>query len=255
MSESGDLRIALISLHGLIRGENPELGRDEDTGGQTRYVIELARTLAQQPEVGKVELITRQIIDNRVSEDYARLDERIGDDAYIVRIPFGPKRYLSKTKLWPYLDVFVDECLNYFKRTRRVPDVIHGHYADAGYGGGQIARLLGVPFVFTGHSLGRIKKERLIESGASETKIEKNYNLSQRIEAEEFALDTCSLIVTSTHQEVKEQYERYEQYIPERMEVIPPESTSPPSAHLVKRMRIPNYCMISNDSSTIRISP
>jgi sucrose-phosphate synthase len=222
MSESGDLRIALISLHGLIRGENPELGRDEDTGGQTRYVIELARTLAQQPEVGKVELITRQIIDNRVSEDYARLDERIGDDAYIVRIPFGPKRYLSKTKLWPYLDVFVDECLNYFKRTRRVPDVIHGHYADAGYGGGQIARLLGVPFVFTGHSLGRIKKERLIESGASETKIEKNYNLSQRIEAEEFALDTCSLIVTSTHQEVKEQYERYEQYIPERMEVIPP---------------------------------
>ena len=37
----------------------------------------------------------------------------------IVRIPFGPKRYLRKTKLWPYLDMFVDQCLNYFQRTRR----------------------------------------------------------------------------------------------------------------------------------------
>jgi len=222
MSDTGDQRIALISLHGLIRGKDPELGRDEDTGGQTRYVLELARTLAQQPEVGKVELITRQIIDSRVSDEYAKLEERLADDAYIVRIPFGPKRYLTKSKLWPYLDVFVDECLNYFKRTERIPDVIHGHYADAGYAGGQLARLLGVPFVFTGHSLGRIKKQRLIESGADEEKIEKNYKLSTRIEAEEFALDTCSLIVTSTHQEVKEQYERYEQYIPERMEVIPP---------------------------------
>jgi len=222
MPEKDGLRFALISLHGLIRGENPELGRDEDTGGQTRYVLELARTLARQPGVGKVELITRQVIDSRVSDDYAKLEERIGDDVYIVRIPFGPKRYLSKTKLWPYLDVFVDQCLNYFRRTNRIPDVLHGHYADAGYAGGQLARLMGVPFVFTGHSLGRIKKERLIESGMPEDKIQKKYEISTRIEAEEFALDTCSLIVTSTHQEVKEQYERYEQYIPERMEVIPP---------------------------------
>ena len=46
MSEDKKLKIALISLHGLIRGENLELGRDEDTGGQTRYVLELARALA-----------------------------------------------------------------------------------------------------------------------------------------------------------------------------------------------------------------
>lgn len=103
-----------------------------------------------------------------------------------------------------------------------MPDVIHGHYADAGYGGGQLARLLGIPFVFTGHSLGRVKLERLLESGVPEERIEKNYNIARRIEAEEFALETCSLICTSTHQEVKQQYERYEHYIPERMEVIPP---------------------------------
>lgn len=212
----------MISLHGLIRGENLELGRDEDTGGQTRYVLELARALGGRPEVGRVDLITRQIVDERVSDDYAKLEEPIGDNVFITRIPFGPKRYLSKTKLWPYLDVFVDQCLSQFQRTRSVPDIIHGHYADAGYGGAQLARLLGIPFVFTGHSLGRIKKDRLLESGLSPEKIESRYLISSRIEAEEFALETCSLICTSTHQEVREQYECYENYIPERMEVIPP---------------------------------
>lgn len=222
MAKEKGLRIALISLHGLIRGEELELGRDEDTGGQTRYVIELARALSGRDAIDRVDLITRQVVDDKVSGDYAKLEEQIADKAYIVRIPFGPKRYLSKSKLWPYMDVFVDQCLSYFQRNRAVPDVIHGHYADAGYGGGQLARLLGVPFVFTGHSLGRVKRQRLLDSGVNEKKIEAAYAISRRIEAEEFALETCSLICTSTHQEVKEQYEKYENYIPERMEVIPP---------------------------------
>jgi sucrose-phosphate synthase len=222
MANQKKIRIALISLHGLIRGEELELGRDEDTGGQTRYVLELARALSERDDVDRVDLITRQIIDDKVSDDYAKLEEQIADKAFIVRIPFGPRRYLSKSKLWPYMEVFVDQCLSHFQRTRTVPDVIHGHYADAGYGGGQLARLLGVPFVFTGHSLGRVKRQRLEDSGLTAEKIEARYSISTRIEAEEFALETCSLICTSTHQEVKEQYEQYENYIPERMEVIPP---------------------------------
>lgn len=187
-----------------------ELGKDEDTGGQIRYVLELARALSERDDIDRVDLITRQIIDDRVSEDYAQLEEQIAEKAFIVRIPFGPRRYLNKTKLWPYMEMFVDQCLHYFQRTQRSPDVIHGHYADAGYGGGQLARLLGVPFVFTGHSLGRVKKKRLIDSGLEPEKIESRYNISTRIEAEEFALETCSLICTSTHQEVREQYEIYE---------------------------------------------
>lgn len=222
MSDSTPTNLALLSLHGLLRGHDVELGRDEDTGGQIRYVLELARALSTRPDVGRVDLITRQVVDDRVSDDYAQLEEPIGDNAFIIRIPFGPKRYLGKTALWPYMEVFVDQCLNYFKRCDRVPDVIHGHYADAGYGGAQLARLLGIPFAFTGHSLGRVKKERLIESGADEAKITEKYRFGARIEAEEFALETTSLICTSTQQEVREQYEKYENYVPERMEVIPP---------------------------------
>ena len=222
MPKKDGIRIALISLHGLIRGNDMELGRDEDTGGQTRYVVELARALSERDDIAQVDLITRQIVDERVSKDYAVLEEPIADKASIIRIPFGPKRYLNKTKLWPYIEVFVDQCLNHLRRTDTIPDLIHGHYADAGYGGGQLARLLGIPFIFTGHSLGRVKKDRLLESGVSPEKIEARYNISSRIEGEEFALETCSLICTSTHQEVREQYECYENYVPERMEVIPP---------------------------------
>lgn len=33
------LYIVLISLHGLVRGERMELGRDPDTGGQVRLSV------------------------------------------------------------------------------------------------------------------------------------------------------------------------------------------------------------------------
>lgn len=45
------LYIALISIHGLMRGKDMELGRDADTGGQILYVVELAKALAEQPQV------------------------------------------------------------------------------------------------------------------------------------------------------------------------------------------------------------
>lgn len=38
--ESG-LYIILISVHGLVRGQALELGRDADTGGQIQYVLSL----------------------------------------------------------------------------------------------------------------------------------------------------------------------------------------------------------------------
>lgn len=215
------IKIALISLHGLVRANAPELGRDADTGGQTKYVLELARELGMQPNVGSVDLITRQVIDPKVSDDYAQIEEAISDNVKIVRIPFGPKRYLRKEALWPYLEVFIDQTISYFNRNG-LPDVIHGHYADAGYAGGQLARMLHIPFILTGHSLGRVKRNRLMQGKSNAEKLEKTYKLTTRIEAEEFALESASMVVASTHQEVDQQYKLYDHYVPDRMEVIPP---------------------------------
>lgn len=223
-NKRGDLKITLISLHGLIRGHDCELGRDADTGGQVKYVLELARELAAHSHVREVELLTRQIIDPKVDDDYAQVEEQISENAKIVRIPFGPKRYLRKESLWPYLELFIDQTLQHFRRTG-LPDIIHGHYADAGVAGAQLARLLHIPYVFTGHSLGRVKRQRLSlgkEEEHAVEKLESKYKFTSRIEAEELALETASMVVTSTNQEVQQQYELYDHYQPARMEVIPP---------------------------------
>lgn len=215
------LKITLISLHGLIRAHEPELGKDADTGGQTKYVLELAKEFAKQPRVRDVELLTRQIIDPKIDDDYAQLEEQISPNAKIVRIPFGPKRYLRKESLWPYIEMFIDQTLAHFKRTG-LPDIIHGHYADAGLAGAQLARLLHIPFVFTGHSLGRVKRQRLTMGKVDVDSLDKRYKFRTRIEAEEIALETATMVVTSTNQEVEQQYELYDHYVPSRMEVIPP---------------------------------
>ena len=50
MTENTDTNgkyLLLISVHGLIRGHDLELGRDADTGGQTKYVVDLARALGR----------------------------------------------------------------------------------------------------------------------------------------------------------------------------------------------------------------
>lgn len=47
------LYIQMYSIHGLIRGHDLELGRDADTGGQTKYVLELGKALSLDPRVKK----------------------------------------------------------------------------------------------------------------------------------------------------------------------------------------------------------
>jgi sucrose-phosphate synthase len=216
------LYILMISVHGLIRGKDLELGRDADTGGQTTYVVELARALARHHEIEQVDLLTRLVEDPAVSPDYAQAEESIGIGARILRLPFGPRRYLRKELLWPHLDQMVDRCLHLLRQQGRLPDLIHTHYADAGYVGQQLSLLLGIPQVHTGHSLGRPKRDRLLASGRKAPAIERQFHLSRRIAAEEDVLAHASLVVTSTRQEVVDQYGMYQNHDPKRSVVLPP---------------------------------
>lgn len=216
------LFIVLISVHGLIRGSDPELGRDADTGGQVRYVLELARALGRHPDVDRVELLTRQIVSVNLDPIYAEPEEPIGEDAFIVRLPCGPHRYLRKESLWPHLPHFVDEALHHFRALGRAPDVVHGHYADAGAVATRLAHLLDRPLVHTGHSLGRVKRARLAERGLSAETLERRYRLSQRIAAEESVLEAADLVVASTRQEADEQWAAYRSRPKRAIRVIPP---------------------------------
>ncbi|MBM9537592.1 HAD-IIB family hydrolase [Desulfobulbus alkaliphilus] len=214
--------VLMITVHGLVRGHDLELGRDSDTGGQVTYVIELARALARHPGVRQVDILTRLIEDPGVEKDYAQPVEDIGEGARILRLPCGPRRYIRKELLWPHLDQMVDRCLHLLRQQGRLPDLIHSHYADAGYVGFQLSQLLGIPQVHTGHSLGRDKQNRLLASGRKKSAIERQFNFTRRIAAEEEVLAQASLIVTSTRQEIEEQYGLYLNHDPRRCAVIPP---------------------------------
>ncbi|EOY05211.1 Sucrose phosphate synthase 3F isoform 5 [Theobroma cacao] len=232
------LYIVLISLHGLVRGENMELGRDSDTGGQVKYVVELSRALAKMPGVYRVDLFTRQISSPEVDWSYgeptdmltAGAEDADGNDvgessgAYIIRIPFGPRdKYLRKELLWPYIQEFVDGALAHVLNMSKVlgeqiggghpvwPYVIHGHYADAGDSAALLSGALNVPMVLTGHSLGRNKLEQLLKQGRqSKEDINSTYKIMRRIEAEELSLDAAELVITSTKQEIEEQWGLYD---------------------------------------------
>ena len=152
------LKFLHLHLHGLIRSKNLELGRDADTGGQTQYVLELIKSLANTSEVDQVDLVTRLIKDPKVNDEYSQEEEFVEPGVRILRFKFGPYKYLRKELLWPYLDELTHNLINYYQKDENKPSCIHAHYADAGYVGVRLSQALKVPFVFTGHSLGREKK-------------------------------------------------------------------------------------------------
>ncbi|RZS01357.1 hypothetical protein BHM03_00031201 [Ensete ventricosum] len=232
------LYIVLISIHGLIRGEDMELGRDSDTGGQVKYVVELARALGSMPGVYRVDLLTRQIsapdVDWSYGEPTEMLTSRSSDSfmhemgessgAYIIRIPFGPRdKYIPKEFLWPHIQEFVDGALGHVLQMSKVlgeqigggqpiwPVAIHGHYADAGDSAALLSGALNVPMLFTGHSLGRDKLDQLLKQGRqTREEINVTYKIMRRIEAEEISLDASEIVITSTRQEIEEQWRLYD---------------------------------------------
>jgi sucrose-phosphate synthase len=216
------LYIQLYSIHGLVRGHDLELGRDADTGGQITYVLELGKALSKDPRVEKIELITRQIKDKNVSSDYSEHIEKVNEKFNIVRIRCGGGKYIRKELLWNHLEEFVDKCIKYIKSNNRLPDIIHSHYADAGYVCSELTKFFGIPFVHTGHSLGRDKLRKLLSDGVQNEDIEKRYKISHRIEVEESIIYFVDMIVTSTKQEIQRQYGDYKNTNPQKFKVIPP---------------------------------
>ncbi|XP_058112059.1 probable sucrose-phosphate synthase 1 isoform X2 [Magnolia sinica] len=215
-----------------------ELGRDSDTGGQVKYVVELARALGAMPGVYRVDLLTRQISAPEVDWSYGEPQEMLtprssenfmletgeSSGAYIVRIPFGPKdKYIPKELLWPHIPEFVDGALNHIIQMSKVlgeqigggqrvwPVAIHGHYADAGDCAALLSGALNVPMIFTGHSLGRDKLDQLLKQGRqSREEINATYKIMRRIDAEELSLDSSEIIITSTRQEIEQQWHLYD---------------------------------------------
>ena len=205
--------IVMINLHGRVSYNNMELGIDLDTGGQTKYVIEMTKNLSKNEKINKVYLFTRLILDKNINSSYGIIEEKINAKASIIRLPCGPtNKYLFKEELWPYIWEYVDEAYNFIKKNKIKPLLIHGHYAESAEIASYLANMLNIKSIITAHSLGRRKLNDLLKNNISLEKANKKFKILRRIEAEETALENSNLVICNSKQELDNQWNIYDNF-------------------------------------------
>lgn len=140
-------KIALVSEHasplGMIGGV--------DAGGQNIYVANVAKQLVQSG--WHVDVFTRR--------DNPHLPETmsIGSGMRVVHVPAGPASEVPKENLLPYMGVFSDFMVDYFKRETVPYDVMHANFFMSGRAALSVKQRLDIPLVTTFHALGRVRRQ------------------------------------------------------------------------------------------------
>jgi sucrose-phosphate synthase len=201
------MRIAFLNPQGNFDPADSYWTEHPDFGGQLVYVKEVAIAMA---ELGhEVDILTRQIVDPAWPEFAASLDAYPGvDRVRIVRLPCGPKRFLRKEELWPFLGTeWIPNIIDFYAREEPHPNAATAHYGDGGLAGALWQAQGGPPFTFTAHSLGAQKLDRLLlKREASLAELDAHYHFARRIAAERVSMNRAIRIITSTRQERGEQY-------------------------------------------------
>lgn len=206
-----------IALQGCLRGRDVVYGLTADTGGHIRYLLDLVAASAQDFGVAEIVVATR-LFQGPPGPDYAVPEERISDKVRLVRLPSAAPGYLSKEAMHEEVASFADNLVAWIGAQARAPDLIHAHYADAAAVAAIVEARLGIPFVFTAHSLGRVKATMLGGDAAGAP------DLARRIATEEAALAQATLVIASSRDEAEVQYAGYESYNPGRVRVVQPGS-------------------------------
>ena len=200
------MQVAFLNPQGNFDAQDSYWTEHPDFGGQLVYVKEVALAMAAQGH--QVDIITRQIIDDNWPEFAAPLDGYAGHEGVrIVRIPCGPGKFLAKEELWPYLGTdWVAGIIKFYDAEGQLPNFFTTHYGDGGLVGAILKEKTGVPFTFTGHSLGAQKMDKLHVSRENLAEIDQRFRFKERIMAERMAMNHAARIITSTRQEQVEQY-------------------------------------------------
>ena len=200
------MHIAFLNPQGNFDPGDNYWAEHPDFGGQLVYVKEVAIELANLGNT--VDILTRKIIDPEWVEFSEELDRYPGvPNLRIIRIPCGPKTFLEKEELWPYLVTeWVPSILDFYDREKQIPDVFTTHYGDGGLSGAVLRKEKKIPFTFTAHSLGAQKMDKLGVTSTNIVDLNQRFQFTSRIEAERISMNHASRIITSTHQEKMTQY-------------------------------------------------
>ncbi len=221
------MHLAFLNPQGNFDSNDSYWTEHPDFGGQLVYVKNVALALADLGH--RVDVITRRILDSAWPEFESREDD-YGGRVRILRIDCGDDNtFLRKEDLWPYLGRdWVPGIIDYYRAEGALPDAATGHYGDGGLAAAILRDLAGVPYTFTGHSLGAQKFDKLLASGESVEALDHHYRFSRRLEGERTAMNHAGVVITSTAQERFDQYghEAYHGAInpndDSRFSVIPP---------------------------------
>ena len=202
-----------VALQGCLTLKDVAYGITADTGGHIKYLLELAEASAADPAITRIDLVTRGFRDVQFGQTYSSDRCETEGKVRIVRLDDGEPAYLRKEELHLRHEELVAAFLAYLGGLERLPDLIHAHYADAGLLARRAKEKFGIPYVFTGHSLGAVKRQ------ASEIDDE---NLERRIATEETVLETANAVIASSRDEAEAQYAHYRSIESGRIRVIPP---------------------------------
>lgn len=198
------MHIVFFNPQGNFDPQDSYLTEHPDFGGQLVYVKEVALAMAATGH--KVDIVTRRITDPdwpEFAEPFDEYAESPGNPR-IVRLACGGPLFLGKEQLWDHLPEFIDNAVAFYGAD--LPDAATAHYGDGGYCASLFEQATGVPFTFTGHSLGAQKLDKLGMSEANAAEMEARFHFSKRIAAERLAMSRAIRIVTSTEQERRQQY-------------------------------------------------
>lgn len=183
----------MVSTHGYFQAR-PSLGKP-DTGGQVVFVIELSKALAKLGY--KVDILTRKF------GSFKKM-EKINEKVQIIRFACGGNNFLPKEYLIENLPEFIEKALKYIKNNKLEYQFINSHYWDAGFVGEELRKKLGIPHLFTPHSLG-IWKEKLMKRTlkVKGELFEQKYNFKQRNKKEKEIMEQCGIVIATTPEQKK----------------------------------------------------
>jgi D-inositol-3-phosphate glycosyltransferase len=197
------MRIAMISVHAC-----PLATREgKETGGLQVYLFELAKALGMLGH--DVDIFTRK-------EQPSNPDIAIaGKNVRVIHLSMGPAKNISKKKLLPYIDDFVDSYLGWQDKHHQTYDIFHCHYYLSGIAGLKIQKISNhtPPLIMTFHTLGLMKN--LV------ARSEKEKENQERIDAEKKIIDAFDAVSASS--DIDAQYLEYlYDCKKEKISIIPP---------------------------------
>lgn len=181
-------RVAFLSEH----ASPVALLGSVDAGGQNVYVDEVSRALGRMGFL--VDIFTRWDDPNEPEiRDWA-------PGVRIINLSAGPREYVGKDDLWPFMPAFLDAALRFICMQCERYDVLHGNFWMSGWVAAEVKERLGIPAVQIFHATGKTKQRY---QGTADT------SPCQRIAVEERVIRSVDRVIAQCPAEETELIEDY----------------------------------------------